>query len=613
MPDKNHQEEAAVLLQNIDGPCDLNSPAGIYPAFELSQHACHDLAASASAASPHNQELNNSSSRGDVSVEDCRSSETACSMDDVLRSYTPFSFYQKQLVLVCAVVVLAGAPQAAILVFIGDRPVWSCQQQDQHEYNVTSSGGHGASANRGIDASQTATAALSAERDGLSEEQRCALVRRRKCTPLYVNVHAKASAEFNLICEKSSEANYAQSSFFVGMLLGSCLTGWLSDKYGRRTAVLVAQCVSLLASLWTWQSTSFLSFTASRCLSGVGLQILIAPLFVLVSESVAPDYRAFVTTLPSCVFGLGFTLLAPLAYLTRHSWRSLMAVCTGSVLVGLFCSWLWATESPYWLLHNGRHDRVKATISRWARSSSRPIPDSVLASLTVPREKDSSSSSSSPSPVGGAEATSLLPFLSKGLRHLTLTLFCAWFTTCLVYYGLALNTHGVGSNKYISFFILSAIEIPALIGVVIILRYAGRRPTMFWSTLVTGIVVSLSAFIAWLNSVPSTATSAELAENGESTMPVSTSHASLENAQLAIVMCGKFSTAAAFSVVYTYTPELLPTAIRTSGLGMCVTVSRFGAIVSPFVINLFNTTPPLHTICNPILSDMYGYALVAGD
>eukprot|EP00117_Sycon_ciliatum_P046460 scpid91058/ scgid2059/ len=84
------------------------------------------------------------------------------------------------------------------------------------------------------------------------------------------------------------------------------------------------------------------------------------------------------------------------------------------------------------------------------------------------------------------------------------------FTTCLVYYGLALNTHGVGSNKYISFFILSAIEIPALIGVVIILRYAGRRPTMFWSTLVTGIVVSLSAFIAWLNSVPSTATSAEL-------------------------------------------------------------------------------------------------------
>lgn len=50
-----------------------------------------------------------------------------------------------------------------------------------------------------------------------------------------------------------------------------------------------------------------------------------------------------------------------------------------------------------------------------------------------------------------------------------------------------------------------------------------------------------------------------------------------------LFLSGKLGVAGAFSVIYVYTAELLPTTVRSVGVGVASTVARLGAILAPFV------------------------------
>ena len=101
-------------------------------------------------------------------------------MDDVLREYAPFSFYQKRLTAVCALAVLVLAPHAAILVFIGDEPDWFC---DGNSAKV-------------LGQSNVITVA---NKSHLNRQADCHLFHSGQCTPQYTNPIAKASAEVNML------------------------------------------------------------------------------------------------------------------------------------------------------------------------------------------------------------------------------------------------------------------------------------------------------------------------------------------------------------------------------------------------------------------------------
>ena len=60
---------------------------------------------------------------------------------------------------------------------------------------------------------------------------------------------------------------------------------------------------------------------------------------------------------------------------------------------------------------------------------------------------------------------------------------------------------------------------------------------------------------------------------------------------MAMNLMGKFGVSAAFASIYVYTVEIFPTPIRSLALGSCSTIARFGAILSPFVIDLVSECP----------------------
>lgn len=52
---------------------------------------------------------------------------------------------------------------------------------------------------------------------------------------------------------------------------------------------------------------------------------------------------------------------------------------------------------------------------------------------------------------------------------------------------------------------------------------------------------------------------------------------------ISLFLLGKLGITSSFAVIYVYTAELLPTIVRSGGVGFMSTVARFGAMVAPFI------------------------------
>lgn len=69
-------------------------------------------------------------------------------------------------------------------------------------------------------------------------------------------------------------------------------------------------------------------------------------------------------------------------------------------------------------------------------------------------------------------------------------------------------------------------------------------------------------------------------------------------ASMSLFLLGKLGITSAFGISYVYTAELLPTAVRSGGVGSASTVARVGALLAPFVPLLVNnSSEKTYNIC----------------
>ena len=53
-----------------------------------------------------------------------------------------------------------------------------------------------------------------------------------------------------------------------------------------------------------------------------------------------------------------------------------------------------------------------------------------------------------------------------------------------------------------------------------------------------------------------------------------------------LAMIGRFAVSYIFSVIFIYTSEIYPTALRTISLSVCATFARVGGVIAPYLILL---------------------------
>jgi MFS family permease len=168
----------------------------------------------------------------------------------------------------------------------------------------------------------------------------------------------------------SAQIGAAASFYVIGAVAGALLSGWVTDRYGRRLVFYATLCTYLAGVLLSSLSWSFASFACFRALTGLGIGGEYAAVNSAIDELIPARYRGRIDLIVNGSFWLGaaagaaasFWMLQPGLLPPNIGWRLGFAV--GGIL-GLSILFLrrWVPESPRWLVTHCRAEEADRTTS----------------------------------------------------------------------------------------------------------------------------------------------------------------------------------------------------------------------------------------------------------
>ncbi|XP_034033879.1 solute carrier family 22 member 4 [Thalassophryne amazonica] len=351
--------------------------------------------------------------------------------------------------------------------------------------------------------------------------------------------------EWDLVCDNQWKVPFASSTLFVGYLLGSLISGQVSDRFGRKKVVFISLCAQSLSVLLQSFSHSWNMFCIMFLFIGASQISLYISAFVLGTELLSKTMRVLFTTLGAFLFYcIGYMTLPWIAYGVRE-WRTLLAILSTTAVVYIPL-WWFIPESPRWLISQGRVLEAENILRDAARKNKVEAPPAIFKEAEL-------------QPVHPARKYSMLDVLkSKNIRCITLMCLLLWMAINIGYFGLSLNTSNLSGNPFMNCFLSAVSEVPAYIVSTCLLKRCHRRALLSSFLIIGGGVLLLIQFLPH----------------------------SLHYVALALEMTGKFGFTMAFSIVYIFTAELYPTVLRNVGMGMCSSAARIGSITAPYVIYL---------------------------
>ncbi|KXJ23440.1 Organic cation transporter protein [Exaiptasia diaphana] len=195
--------------------------------------------------------------------------------------------------------------------------------------------------------------------------------------PLFTTV----VSEWNLICDRSYLAAIIQALFFVGMLVGSFVSGMLSDAYGRKTVsfgALGSMAISGIAQAFVKSSIALFAFL--RFATGAFFISATLSIYILIMEMIGPGYRARMGNVNGFYWCLGDFASILVAYFIRD-WRTFVWVsCLPPFLLYFF--WWAIPESPRWLVVKGKVKQACEIIMKYGgRDNKTCDPEEVMSLL----------------------------------------------------------------------------------------------------------------------------------------------------------------------------------------------------------------------------------------
>ncbi|XP_012705248.2 solute carrier family 22 member 7 [Fundulus heteroclitus] len=384
---------------------------------------------------------------------------------------------------------------------------------------------------------------------GSNSSQEASLV---KCQSgwVYDNSTFKATlvTEWDLVCSRKGMNKATATIFFIGVMIGAPLFGFLSDRFGRRRLLLVSYISSLTFAILSAFSTSYVMFSIMRFLTGMSLAGISIISIALNVEWCSIERRTFSGVIISLDWSLGNWLLTGIAFLVRD-WRMLIVVVSSPLILAIF-AWRWLPESARWLVAKKKADAAHHYIMKCAETNNR---SKCISTITPKMLLESAETDN------GEKKYSVVDlFRTPNIRKLAICSGIVWFGVAFTYYGISLNITGFGLNPFLTQFIFASIEMPMKIGVYFFLEKIGRRRCEMATLLSAGLCLFINIFISQDKWVIRTV----------------------------VAVLGKSMSEASFTIMFLYTTELYPTVVRQNGLGYTSFVARLGVSISPLVMLL---------------------------
>uniref|UniRef100_A0A3B5BCQ8 Solute carrier family 22 member 6 n=1 Tax=Stegastes partitus TaxID=144197 RepID=A0A3B5BCQ8_9TELE len=377
------------------------------------------------------------------------------------------------------------------------------------------------------------------------------------------------ATEWDLVCDKKTVNKATTTIFFIGVMTGAAVFGYLSDRFGRKKTLLLSYMITSVFGFASAFSYNFPMFAAMRFFTGLGISGISIISVVLSIEWADIKYRTIVGVLISMDWSVNTVLLPGLAYFVRD-WRYLTATVTTPLLVAMI-SWRWLPESARWLISNGRVNDAHFYLSKCAKVNNREefmadlTPEALSKVIVVAKEN---------------RKYSYLDLVkTPKMRVLALHTGIVWFGVACTYYGISFNVSGFGVNIYLTQFIYGAIEIPGKLLVLYTLQKIGRRLTVIGMLILTGLCICCNVFIPQVIHflIPQTF-------------------------RTAVGALGKMFSEGGFTAIYLHSSELYPTVMRQNGLGYCSFMARIGVSLAPLIIILEDVWASLPNIVFTLLS-----------
>lgn len=332
------------------------------------------------------------------------------------------------------------------------------------------------------------------------------------------------------------------ASTLIGILVGSPLGGWLSDRFGRKPMFMVDMGLFVAGSFAQFFIQSPEQLFWIRFLMGIAIGMEYSVGWPLMSEFAPARMRGRLLGLTLIAFYVGFMSAYIVGFvlttMTEVSWRFILGTSTFLAVI-LFIARIGLPESPRWLWSKGRKDEARALAARYMESED----DLVDVEHEHVRQ--------------GA----IRMLFSHRYWKSTLFVSMFWFCAVTPYFAIAtfaesvLESYGLGSGLGGGIG-LSAVAAAGVTVTVLLIDKAGRRvltvPPQWLCTALLAIIG------LWVGAPPLVV--------------------------LALFLVFSFFNAMYNTLTGIYPGEVFPTEIRGVGTGFATAVSRLGAGMGTFLL-----------------------------
>ncbi|MFZ0476035.1 MAG: sugar porter family MFS transporter [Halobacillus sp.] len=150
------------------------------------------------------------------------------------------------------------------------------------------------------------------------------------------------------------------SSLLVGAIVGAGMSGYVSDRFGRRRVVFVIALIYLIGSLVLALSPNAAILITGRVILGlaVGGSTAIVPVYL--SEMAPTHQRGSLASLNQLMITIGIVLayLVNYAFTPIEGWRWMLGLASVPALI-LMIGVLFMPESPRWLIKHNREKEAR--------------------------------------------------------------------------------------------------------------------------------------------------------------------------------------------------------------------------------------------------------------
>ncbi|XP_047025098.1 solute carrier family 22 member 6-like [Helicoverpa zea] len=362
----------------------------------------------------------------------------------------------------------------------------------------------------------------------------------------YVYQHGSSIvAEFDLACQEWKRS-LVGTVHNIGMLISLPIMGFVSDRWGRRSALVVSGCGAGLLGLAKSFAGSYHAYLLAELLETVFGASVYPCAFVLMIEWLGVQQRILASLVLGVPLALGAAALALLDYAAGY-WRTWARLAYPPSLLLLLYPWL-LPESVRWLVSRGRLREAAHAVRRAATANGVRLGDAALDKMLLDKEQIGASAESN------IDEGLFAAIVKYGvLRRRLCVCFAWWMSAVFVFYGLAVQARALAGPPHAVYALVAAAELPALLLNTLLLDRVGRRPL-----LTAALLLTAAALIA-LSSLP------------QASGMLGT----------ALFLCGKMGATMTLNALYVYTAELFPTRARQRLLAACSTLGRVGAILAP--------------------------------